>query len=751
MAAVDPYSPCPCGSQEKYKWCCHKAEDSALRAERLIRGEQLDQALKVIEDGLKKARDAYWLLLQKAIVHERLDQPSQAMAAVNAILKSKPDHLGALAQKIQLTLIAEGPARGALELQSALSAVKPEDRPNFGGIFRMIGVMLVRSEQIPSGIAHLQIGAALESQDDPMARQALRSIMQDSGLSPWLKNPYALKQAPASLSGEVKQRFDEAMADAGGAHWARASARFETLAADGVLEAEHNLGLCRLWTADEDGAVEALRRFTKALGPTPEAVDLETLCQLIESISDDDQVEHVRLTWPIADREALFSALKTAEENEKDVAAEGTGVMDPDDPDAPEVEVFSMLDRPRPDARPGMAPAEMARVIGRVLVAEDSVLLDGFDVGKQFDRLRERFTELAGSGIPPAHPRTTVLEKVAKVSIALRTEWVIPEGLEREEVRRIQQEEQRRVLQEVWPETPLPGLGGRTPRQAAKDGDAEIALRASFSQIEVGRTRTDFDLEAFRKELGIPAEPTPDPATIEIEKTHLARLFRIPAEHLDNERLWQLFLRSRSFGQHRALERSARVLADRPSFLESRGAAERLVVFNDLANLAAGRGEQAEALAWVDRGRAEEPASHKAANAPRWEFIAIRIRSRFEPPEQWVPTLAIILDRYREDRNASQIVMSNLLDMGLIEMAPHPERPDQMMLDSRPLMAVLSQYGPRVTTASGELGVSATRPEIWTPDRASGGSGGGVWTPGSPGGGGGAGQGGERKIILPGQ
>ena len=47
--------------------------------------------------------------------------------------------------------------------------------------------------------------------------------------------------------------------------------------------------------------------------------------------------------------------------------------------------------------------------------------------------------------------------------------------------------------------------------------------------------------------------------------------------------------------------------------------------------------------------------------------------------------------------------MSNLLDLGLIRMAPHPDRPDQVMLDSRPLMALLAQYGPRVTTAGRQL------------------------------------------------
>ena len=64
-------------------------------------------------------------------------------------------------------------------------------------------------------------------------------------------------------------------------------------------------------------------------------------------------------------------------------------------------------------------------------------------------------------------------------------------------------------------------------------------------------------------------------------------------------------------------------------------------------------------------------------------------------------------------------------------MAPNPDRPDDFLIDSRPLQALLAEYGPRVTTASGGLGVSATRGEVWTPGGQSGGGGGAIWTPGS--------------------
>ena len=57
--------------------------------------------------------------------------------------------------------------------------------------------------------------------------------------------------------------------------------------------------------------------------------------------------------------------------------------------------------------------------------------------------------------------------------------------------------------------------------------------------------------------------------------------------------------------------------------------------------------------------------------------------------------------------------MLSLIDMGLIRVVPgSSDRPEDMMMDTRPLQALMAEYGPRVTTASGHLGVEATKGEI---------------------------------------
>ena len=172
-------------------------------------------------------------------------------------------------------------------------------------------------------------------------------------------------------------------------------------------------------------------------------------------------------------------------------------------------------------------------------------------------------------------------------------------------------------------------------------------------------------------------------------------------------------------------------------------------VYTELANFEAGRDSYDEAFRRIEEGRRAEPAAQRPHNAPAWDMLEIGLKARTQEPEQWVPELAIVLERYRENQASSQALMMSLLQMGLVRMAPNPDVPGDYLLDPRPLQALMSEYGPRVTTASGQFGVAATKGGIWTPGSETGGQAGGIWTPGgaSPS------QGGpdKPKLIIPGR
>lgn len=750
MAVVDPYSPCPCGSGEKFKWCCHKVEGVAERAHRLFDGGQIEAALGTLDEGLKKDPGNAWLLTRKALYLTRSNQPEPAKEAVRQVLQKNPRHAGAQVLMTRLALETEGPSAGAAELQRALTALPAEKRGSLASLVKVVAAFLAEAAEYPAALAHLKLALVLQPEEpDPSVASAIRTIQGNPSISPWLKNPDRLEGPPSGLGGEARERFDQALAWANEGLWSSAAAAFETLSSDllaGPL-ADRNLGFCRLRLADNVAAVAALRRYAARLGPTTEAVDVEALCQQVAPVGSGGLVEHVQLIWPVRDRAALAAALDA----DPAVAADEPGPIDPDDEDSPEVDQYELLDRPALGApTPDLKIEDVPRIVGRVLLGQEIVALETYDDGR-LDRLSERFTSLAGSAIPPAHPKTKTVGKVPRLDLALMWEWLLPDGIDRELGRRLTAEQGAYLLREVWPNTPNPALRGLTPKQAAAAGDAEVPLRAAVSLFEQSREtwRDAIDFAALRVRLHIPPEPEVDPDAADLDSLHLARLALVPAERLGDEALVTLYGRARESALLDTIGRAAAVLAARPEAAERLGV-ETISVYTDLATIAAAKGRNEEAFDLVRRGRQAEPPAKRARNAASWDVLELRLRARSEPPESWVPEVAVLLDRYRDDQYASQTVMLTLVDMGLIQMVSHPDRPGEVLLDSRPLQALLAEYGPRVTTASGKLGVSATKPEIWTPG-ASAAGGGGLYIPGSASGAPPGAATGPSKIIVPGR
>jgi tetratricopeptide (TPR) repeat protein len=747
MAGVEPYSPCPCGSGQKFKWCCHKVESFADKAQRLYDGGQADAAVKTLDEGLRKEPGNPWLLTRKAVIQIRLGQPEPAKITLRQILQKNPKHFGALILLTRCVLETEPPINGAGMLQQALASVEEAQRPQLAGLARIVALLLAEARYFPAAIRHLELVVKL-GDPDQAAASTLRTIEGNPSISPWLKDRLELALPPDRLEGTPRLRFEEARYQASLGLWAPAAAVFDSLSAqDPGGEADYNLGLCRLWLGDEVRAVGPIRRRSRKLGATTEAVDLEVLAQLVEPTHEDDRVEHVQLIWPLRNREALLAALRS----KADVFDGGPSPIDPNDPESPQVDTFALLDRPRIDNHDGrgLTPDQIPRILGRVAVEKEIVGLATYDDGR-VDSLGDRFTALAGSSIAPAHPRTKVLGEEARSSLALVWEWLYPAGLEPKEAERIEREQQVRMLRDLWPVTPMPYLGFRTPEQAAKDGNASIPLRAALCQFEQDRglEKAGLDFAALRARLKLEPEPAIDPSTVDLVHLPLARMAAVPSGQLDDDRLVLLYRRTRRAMIAAAMEAAARAIVARPSLFQE-GKVDPLPVYSDLASLATNRGDKEEAKLWLIQGRQADSPARRGPNAPVWDMIEVRLKTRTERPEVWVPELAIVLERYAQDQAGTQVILQNLVELGLVRLDPSPDNPKEVLLDSRPLQALLTEYGPRVTTASGRLGVSATKPDLWTPGGPAAGSGGAIWTPGSASGNPPAGD--KPKLIIPGR
>ncbi|MDG3004680.1 tetratricopeptide repeat protein [Paludisphaera mucosa] len=727
MAAVDPYSLCPCGSGQKFKWCCHKAETYVDRAMRLERNGQSEASLAALNEGLAKLPDTPWLILRKAILLAMLGRSSEAREIVDALLKKQPAHLGALNVKLRL-LQAAGDVRGAVDLfQKLLERSADEHEPAPADLATSLGATLFRAGYVPAALEHLGLADGGPAERGSERAEAMReeltaTLCANPSTSPWLKNPYDLLPCPAAAGDDARRRFQEAADWAGLGLLERASAAFELLSGDPAVgrAADVNQGLCRLRLADHPAAAAAIRRGIAGAPATTDVVDLEALAQLVDPNVGDDPVEEVELSWPLRDREGLLARLRAEKACVERVDAEA----EPGD----ELE-FALLDRPRIADGAKAEPGDLPLVAGSIVVAADAVKLETFDDGRLND-LIDRLAAIAGHTIPPAHPRTKILGRVSRQSLVLDLACQPPAGTPPQEQRSLVGRLGAERVQKRWVETPMVFLGGKTPVEAGRGGKFEVPLRAALTLLEAhGNWQGLIDWDALRARLGVPAEPAIDPIDVELERVHVGRLAKVDPHGLDDERLVDLRERAHQWGLTEVVVRSAREIASRRRLLEREGF-PTIQVFSDLAIDAALSGDREAALGWVRKGRETEPAARRGATAPSWDMLDVRIRTMLDGPESWVPEVAAVLSRYEGNAQGMQQVLSHLIDLGLIELAPSPEDPTKYVADPTVLYGLLARFGPRVQAVGGAPAGGG----IWTPGAQAGGGGrggGGIWTPGS--------------------
>lgn len=751
MASVDPYSPCPCGSGQKFKWCCQKVEPYTERAQRLVDSGQYEMALKPLDEGLVKVPDNVLLLTRKALIHLHLNQDDGARQALRRLLDKHPGHVGASIMMTRLVLAKDGPAAGAAQFQQVLSNCPVESRSELAHLAIFVGMMLTHSGFPAAGIKHVELASQLSSEAKEKSVSSLRMILSSPIVSIWEKNPYQLWAPPQNVTDQYRESFEQALEWSDLGQWSAAAAGFELLSEGSYAGAvaERNRGLCCLWLADNTAAIAALRRYIARNKPTPDAIDLECLCQTIDPTMKGDLVEFVHLSWPIRNKDALISALKCDKAIEEGLSRH----LIEEDPKSPEVARYFMLDRPKCTARPGLTRQDIPGIEAEVLIGKDSVVLEAFDDGR-LDRLIDRFTMRAGPSIPPAQPRTNVIDHESRQQLALSWRSHMPAGLSKQEAERLGREQVAFLITDVWPRTPHPALKGRTPFQTAKAGDSETALRAAFRIMELADAdRHDESVwNRLREKLPLRPEPMIDPDRTDIEQVHLSRLHLVPLEELEDDEVLALYHRARTWHVRGVMNRVARFLiAERPALLEQIGVSTT-AIYGDLALEAAGGGDRGLAETWLQRGRDSDPPDRRAANAIAWEMLGIHLQMIFDEPAAWVPNLAVVLERSRGSQEATGFIFMRLIELGLVKLVPDPYHPDQMGVDTRVLEHYMKEYGPRVTTSAGELGVTASRGSIWTPGGAAAGGAStaraSIWAPGttspSP-------PGEKRKVIIPGQ
>ena len=120
--AIDPYSPCPCGSGKKVKFCCSALLDELNQIEQMMKGEQYQAALNYVEGLEGKQAPQACLLAIKLQLLRALKRAEESKTTAAAFLEHFPDNSIALAESAVQSAIGGEPAAATRELQRALAA-----------------------------------------------------------------------------------------------------------------------------------------------------------------------------------------------------------------------------------------------------------------------------------------------------------------------------------------------------------------------------------------------------------------------------------------------------------------------------------------------------------------------------------------------------------------------------------------------------------------------------------------------------
>jgi SEC-C motif len=717
---IDVYDACPCGSGKKFKFCCHRAADEIDKVAKLLENHQPRAALQIVERAEKQWPDIPWPRIAAALILLEDGEPEAARPRLLAILTDQPDHTYALA----LFATAEFSIHG-------FDAARPP-------IYR---ALQKSAEAAPGVVAGLALGIAAEMYGEGHAlatRQhlalALRLLRERAQQDIFVRMlqfdsnqeiDYPLRSvhelAECSAEGERGRELRKAYALAHLGCFGPAARVFARVAEEESQNAAlwQNVGLCRAWDGDDRGAAKALHQAARLVdGDFEAAVELETLAQLLDLASEADQVRVLSVEYRLESVSRLLTNL------EKHNQLARVQVQPSEDPETqPPAGVFRITDRPKLERLPaGAGPADLPRIIGQLTVYDADpegdepmpsawlTCIEGADLEES-----RRVFESAAAGLARAGTNQDSVLQVQTLPRELHAfQWqgLFPAGTPAIERRRIEDENWRRLIDEVWSHQAIAALNGTAPQEAALNPALRLALAGAIYVLDAYAERSAFsiDVPALRERFGL-ERPRPFEVTAETPLGNISvmRMNRLPVEMLSDEQLVYTYNRALLIHYGRFLYVVLKELVSRPACHERIDLNRAYLTLVDLART---RFDRQEAFRWLDEGRQFARRQDKAFELTlQWDMRELLLRLD-DPSDAAIAPLAerIKAEYGTKLPNIRQYVESLLY---LHSAGPLP--------DSMPDVAAAESPGVpepgRLWTPADVAGGTASEKKLWIPGR----------------------------------
>jgi tetratricopeptide (TPR) repeat protein len=592
--AFDLYSPCPCGSGKKFKWCCQPIHVQIDKAFRKDEEGQHEVALRLMEEVTTEHSgnpEAWGRRAQLLYQNGRMDEAENALQKALEINPNYPfGHLLRGMFRHQ-----EGEISGALLLfRRASELYDPEARDVLAQAYSLIADCEMRLGRPVAAQAALRISMRLRPDED--MRQGMEEAFgEKSQLPAAARREYTFMNPPAaSPAGQSAARAGALSAAATG-KLSDAARAFEQLTANNPEEAADwfNLGLARAWLGDNRGSLEALDCYVRLEPDEARAAAAWALAEVLrfgQGMDDQsDYVEHSAL-FEIREPQRFLEFLQ---EWQKERRLVGVQVRE-------EERLVSgvVLDRAGL-VTAGAATGQAPKLGAYLLIAGKLVRLWSTN-SDALDRARLELQERAG----PALSEARLQRGPANFGEMLADALVFPLGaVNKDEAEKLVREHVHRYFEEAWIHKPLRSLNQVPPIDAA--GRAELRKKlmgvVQFLQdCSAGAVRS-YDFDRLRRKLGLlpggPAEGGAGPA--DIGAMSAAELAAVQPDTLTDEQVDQAYQAAQKLDTHELADRFAKALLDRSPRADK---SDRFPVYSYLVQRALLEGNMDAALDYVNDG-----------------------------------------------------------------------------------------------------------------------------------------------------
>jgi tetratricopeptide (TPR) repeat protein len=622
--ATDAYTPCPCGSGKKFKWCCqpiHAGIDKAFRQEA---DGQYDAALKTMDEVVAANPTNPEAWGRKAQLLYDLERVEEAETTLQKALDINPRYpFGHLLRG--LFRYQEGEVPGALLLfRKAAELYDPDAKAMLGRVYDLIAECELRLNRPVAARAAMQISLGCQPNEE-LAKAFEERFGSESRYPLAARREYTFQSPPANAPSGRRTAWDRALRLAGSPKLGDLVHAFEQLTDDAEdAAAWYNLGLSRAWLGENRGAVEALDNYVAREPDEAKAGAAWDLAEVLlcgHGMEDQaDYVEH-SFMFQMRDPEQVVRFLGQWEQERRLAAVQvhqQEGIL------------TALVLEPVTALTPQQAATQPPRFAGHLFILGGMLRLSGPNADT-LDRARRDLQQRIGGAL--SEPRAG-REPVPFHDVIIESLVFPPGELAEPELKQTLADAMGRYFEDAWIHRPLPSLGRVPPVDAAGHPTLRKKLRGMLQFLEecTATGRYPYDFDRLRRKLGL-LEAAPagvSAAGPDVGRLSAAELAALKPETLNDEQAEQAYQTALQLDARDLAGAFARSLVSRPPNPQR---ADRYPWYGHLVQLALAEGNTTKALDYVNEGEKADCEQNEGRRRNDYELRRGQIHAKRGEPD----------------------------------------------------------------------------------------------------------------------